>query len=130
MSTYLLDANVAIALTVFEHEHHQRAMTWLRHVEAVALCPIVQGALVRYLVRVGSADSAPRALTQVRELRKVEFWPDSLSYEDVPLSDLRGHRQVTDVYLAALAASHGGKLATLDAALAQLRPDDVVLIPE
>lgn len=41
------------------------------------------------------------------------FWPD-----DIPMTDLAGkmnrHSQVTDFYLAALAKSKNGKLATLD----------------
>ena len=51
--TYLLDANVLIALTVAEHEHHERASTWAATVNRFAVCPIVEGALVRFLVRTG-----------------------------------------------------------------------------
>jgi predicted nucleic acid-binding protein len=39
-----------------------------------------------------------------------------------------GHKQATDAYLAALAASRGGQLATLDEGLASLGLDHVVLI--
>ncbi|MGL5928860.1 MAG: hypothetical protein ACRCY8_08000 [Dermatophilaceae bacterium] len=48
----------------------------------------------------------------------VEFWPDSISDADVDPADIRGHRQVTDSYLLALAESRGARLATFDAALA------------
>ena len=51
--TYLLDANVLIALTVAEHEHHDRASTWAATINGFAVCPIVEGALVRFLVRTG-----------------------------------------------------------------------------
>lgn len=71
--TFLLDANVLIALTLQEHEHHQR----LGH------------------------DSC-------------EFWADDIRYAQVEMSDVLGHRQVPGVYLAALAAVHGGLLATFD----------------
>jgi hypothetical protein len=39
LSTYLLDANVLIALTVVEHEHHDRASEWLGQVEASGSIP-------------------------------------------------------------------------------------------
>lgn len=40
-----------------------------------------------------------------------------------------GHRQVTDVHLAAIAARHGGRLATLDRGVAEaLHPDDRALV--
>lgn len=55
------------------------------------------------------------------------FWPDITSYLDVPSNGIRGHKQLTDAYLAALARAHGGVLATMDKALAALIPD-VVLI--
>ncbi len=42
---------------------------------------------------------------------------------------IRGHRQVTDAWLVELARRRGGRLATLDASLATLHPDTVVLIP-
>lgn len=46
-----------------------------------------------------------------------EFWPDSLSLLDHPLVDdtcLLSATQITDSYLLALAAKHGGMLATFD----------------
>lgn len=43
-------------------------------------------------------------------------------------SSLQGHRQVTDDYLALLTASHQGRLATLDRALAGRHPDSTALI--
>lgn len=131
MSSYLLDSNVAIALTVREHEHHDRALSWLAQAETVALCPIVQGALIRYLVRVGSGARASREALRLAGIAPVvQFWADSLSYADVPMDDVRGHRQVTDVYLAALAASRGARLATFDVPLTHLRPDQTILVPE
>jgi predicted nucleic acid-binding protein len=54
-ATYLLDANTLIALVISDHEHHDRAARWAAGVEEIALCPIVEGALVRFLVRVGES---------------------------------------------------------------------------
>jgi hypothetical protein len=132
MTTYLLDANVLIALTVEEHEHHERVATWMRGVARVALCPIVEGALVRFLVRVGESVSvASEVLRLLHANPNCTFWPDSVTYAQADLSGVLGHRQVTDAYLVALVASHPeARLATLDRALAQLCPDVADLIAE
>ena len=132
MTTYLLDANVLIALTVEEHEHHLRVAAWLVGVESVALCPIVEGSFVRFLVRIGeSVGVAAEVLRLMHADPRCEFWPDSVSYADADISGVRGHRQVTDAYLVALVASRGeARLATLDAALAQASPELTALIAE
>lgn len=130
MITYLLDANVLIALTVAEHEHHERSSRWAAQIERFAVCPDVEGALIRFLVRIGeSATTATEVLRAVYAVPGCEFWPDSLSYVDVGVGHVRGHRQVTDAYLASLAAANAGMLATLDEALAEELPDKVVLMP-
>jgi hypothetical protein len=40
---------------------------------------------------------------------------------------LRGHRQIMDAYLIALAAEHGGVLATLNRGAAALAPDPKIV---
>ena len=132
MTTYLLDANVLIALTVEEHEHHLQVAAWLAGVEGVALCPIVEGSLVRFLVRIGeSVAAATEVLRLLHAHPRCDFWADSVTYADADLSGVRGHRQVTDAYLVALVAAHGdARLATLDRALAQTHPQMTALIPE
>lgn len=130
MTTYLLDANVLIALTLVEHEHHDRASTWAAELGRFAVCPVVEGALVRFLVRIGeSAHVVAEVLRMVHRIPRCELWADSLSYGDVELDHVRRHRQVTDAYLASLAASRGGVLATFDEALAAELPDRVALVP-
>lgn len=132
MTTYLLDAHVLIALTVQEHEHHRRVAAWAADVDHVALCPIVEGALVRWLVRVGErATVAVDVLRRLHADARCEFWPDSLSYAAADLSGIRGHRQVTDAYLVALVASRGdARLATLDRALARTSPETTALLAD
>lgn len=128
--TWLLDSSVVIALTVAEHEHHQRALRWASTAESWAMCPIVEGALARFLIRIGeSAGAAQTVLHRLRNVAGREFWPDSLSYIDTDLRHVRGHRQVTDAYLVSLALAHGARLATLDQGLAAEKPDAVTLIP-
>lgn len=131
MTTYLLDANVLIALTVAEHEHHGSASRWAAGVDQFAVCPVVEGALIRFLVRIGeSARAASELLRALRAMPQCNFWADSLSYVDVELGHVRGHRQVTDAYLVSLAAGMpGSRLATLDGGLARDLPDLTVLVP-
>jgi predicted nucleic acid-binding protein len=76
---YLVDANVLIALSVTDHEYHDRAATWSVAVDTFAVCPIVEGSLVRFLTRMGAG--APVAISLLERLRsggRCEFWPDSL----------------------------------------------------
>lgn len=128
--TVLLDANVLIALVVAEHVHHDAAADWLAESDAgFATCPITQGSLVRFLVRAGQSAAAARdVVSAVETSKRHEFWPDSVSFGDVEVGGVVGHRQVTDAYLAQLARSRDGRLATLDSGLAHLHSDVAVLI--
>jgi len=128
-ATYLLDANTLIALVIADHEHHDTAAQWAAGVEEIALCPIVEGALVRFLVRVGeSPTTAIATLSALYGSQRCAFWPDAISYAAAELGHVIGHRQVTDAYLAALAASRGCRLATFDQALAEVLPNETELI--
>jgi len=129
--TALLDANVLIALVVADHVHHDAAAEWLSASDtAFATCPITQGSLTRFLLRAGqSAAAAQQVVSAVSSSERHEFWPDSVSFADVRLSGVVGHRQVTDAYLAQLARHHAGELATLDDGLAHLHNDVALLIP-
>ena len=132
MSIHLVDANVLIALLVPDHQHHSAAESWmdgLEDADLIASDPAVEGALTRYAVRIGhSAAQVQRTLRRVHEIARWRFWPDGLPYADSDLSTVRGHRQVTDSYLASLARHHGGRLVTFDRALAARFPDVVDLI--
>jgi uncharacterized protein len=129
--TVLLDANVLIALLVNEHVHHSSAETWfLGQTDGFATCPITQGSLIRLLVREGQTAEAARSL--LRDLagdERHEFWPDDVTYADVPTTGIIGHRQVTDAYLAQLARSRASRLATFDQALAKIHADVTDLVP-
>lgn len=130
MRTHLLDASVLIPILADEHVHHERAMGWVRGVRQLATCPVVEGAWLRFAVRLGArAVEAREILTALGSRADVEFWPDSLSYADAALDRVRGHRQVTDAYLVSLAASRGGVLATLDEGLAREFPETSLLVP-
>ncbi|HET7209812.1 MAG TPA: TA system VapC family ribonuclease toxin [Terriglobales bacterium] len=133
MAKYLLDVNVLIALFWPAHESHARVQQWFRHHshEGWATCPLTQLGFVRIVSNVAFSPDAVRAedATQLLEenLKRSDhhFWPDDLSFVDAlrPVRSLpRGHRQVTDAYLVALALHRKGKLATLDKSLAGMLP--------
>jgi uncharacterized protein len=129
--TALLDANVLIALVVTEHVHHDAAAEWLLESgTGFATCPITEGSLVRFLVRTGQSAAAARDVVgAVASANRHEFWPDTVSFADVEVDGVVGHRQLTDAYLAQLARIHKGQLVTLDSGLAHLHNDVAVLIP-
>ncbi|MGL5860069.1 MAG: PIN domain-containing protein [Phycicoccus sp.] len=118
----LLDANVLIPLVVTGHEFAPVARRWFADTARTATCPVVEGALARFLVRTGERGHTVREVIAAIRDAGVEFWPDSISYADVDLAGVRGHRQVTDSYLLALAESRDARLATFDAALAARSP--------
>jgi len=128
---YLLDSNVVIALADHAHLHRSRCDSWFKTINHFALCPISEGALVRFIMRTGKSPAvAVAVLRKNAALDGYEFWPDAVSYMDADLSRIMGHQQVTDAYLIALVRNHpGSKLATLDEGLADLYPEDAYLIP-
>lgn len=130
--TFLLDGNVLVALTTPEHVHHEAAHRWLGRQRSprLATCPITQGTLLRVTLRAGgSVHQALNVLAGLAASPTHEFWPDHLTFLDVPLDGVVGHRQVTDAYLADLARAHQATLATFDRGLSLLHPDTVELVP-
>jgi toxin-antitoxin system PIN domain toxin len=129
--TVLQDANVLIALLVSDHVHHSSAETWfLGLTDGFATCPITQGSLIRLLVREGQTAEAARFLLRgLAADERHEFWPDDVTYAEVPTAGIIGHRQVTDAYLAQLARSRASRLATFDQALAKIHADVTDLVP-
>ena len=128
--TYLLDCNVLIALATPEHSLNARAAAWFVKGYRFATCPITQGALLRFHLRVGveaTAKSAKLLLESISSLPRHEFWPDDVSYVDISAKGITGHRQVTDAYLVLLARTHGGSVATMDQALAAVHAGTTLL---
>jgi uncharacterized protein len=128
--THLLDGNVLVALVVPDHVHHDAARSWFTGAGPFATCPTVQGTLLRLLLRQGSnAARAGAVLATVVAHPAHRQWLDDITYAQVDLSTVLGHRQVTDAYLAALARSRGGRVATLDRGFAAAAPDVADLVP-
>lgn len=126
----LLDGNVLVALVVAEHVHHAAARAWFRRVGQFATCPTVQGTLLRLLIRQGmSTPDARETLAAVTGHAHHVQWLDDLSYLEIDLSRILGHRQVTDAYLAGLARARQGRVATLDRGFAMTASDVAELVP-
>lgn len=122
---YLLDVNVLVALFDPSHIHHDAAHHWLGGIEDAgwATCPITENGFVRVISNPGYPGRRTRVADAVERLRSFTergdhvFWPDDVSILDlgaVAAHHLTGHREVTDAFLLALAAHHGGALATFD----------------
>ena len=126
----LLDSSVLIAAAFQAHVHNAAADLWLGSFGgSYATSPITQGALVRAALRneISFAD-ALELLALVTADTRHEFWADDIPFYRVPARGLVGHRQVTDAYLAQLARHRGGRVATLDRAMAAAHPDVAELI--
>lgn len=65
---------------------------------------------------------------RIREQPWHRFVPDSLPFDGAMMRGVIGHRQLTDAYLVALAASAGARLVTLDRGLAALHRPAALLI--
>ena len=120
----LLDVNVLIAMLDANHAHHVTVSEWFAaHVEAGwASCPLTQNGCVRivsqprYPNTLGVAEAVARLQAAVSTPWH-EFFADDVSLLDdavVNRRQLLSPRQLTDVYLLALAAAHGARLVTLD----------------
>jgi uncharacterized protein len=118
----LLDVNVLVALFDPEHIHHEAAHAWFgaRRPGGWATCPLTENGLVRILSNPAYSSRAARPAEIARRLGTFRasgghtFWPDDVSLCDPGFSLSVGHRQLTDVYLLALAVRHGGTLASFD----------------
>jgi toxin-antitoxin system PIN domain toxin len=120
----LLDVNVLIALMDAGHIHHEMAINWLEKNLSFgwASCPITQNGCIRIMSQPNYPGALPVAQVANRLAEAVgsiehEFWPDSISLLDPSIfgwTRVLGHRQVTDIYLLALAVQNGGRFVTLD----------------
>lgn len=125
---FLLDVNVLVALCDADHVHHDLAHDWFADEgsSAWATCAVTENGFLRVLTNPAYHSVGLRPATVVPLLRRLcaarghRFWEDAVSLRDEKVFDLsyvRGHRQLTDVYLLGLAARKGGSLATFDRAI-------------
>jgi toxin-antitoxin system PIN domain toxin len=120
----LLDVNVLIALLDADHSLHRRAHEWFgaQMHAGWASCPITQNGCVRVMSHPGYPNALPvsaivERLADATASVQHQFWPDDVSVLDRDLIDstrVHGPRQLTDLYLLALAIRHGGRFVTFD----------------
>lgn len=123
----LLDVNVLIALLDQDHALHERARGWFAvNLRAGwASCPITQNGCMRIMSHAGYPNPLPvgavmERLAEATAARDHAFWADDLSLLDPEVADrthIHGPRQVTDLYLLALAVHHRGRFVTFDSSI-------------
>ncbi len=103
---------------------HAQALRWFaaRAGDGWASCPITQNGCVRIM----SHPNYPNPLKVAAIMERLgeaiatdehEFWPDDVSLLDSRIADrnrIHGPRQVTDLYLLALAVHQGGCFVSFD----------------
>lgn len=144
--TALPDVNFLVALFDARHVNHETAHRWFGAAGATdwATCSITENGCARVL----SNPAYPTvSTTPVEALHRLARFCDSGGHrfwaDDAPLRELLdddakarllGHRQLTDVHLAALASRRGGRLVTFDGrlhrSLAGTRLGEAVLLVE
>ena len=121
----LLDVNVLIALFDPDHAHHELAHDWFsdNRRDGWATCPVTENGFLRVLSNPAYGSALHRLPDLMVRLRTFcgaphhRFWPDAVSLRDATLFDpglIRGHRQLTDIYLLGLAKKKEGCLVTFD----------------
>jgi len=120
---HLLDVNVLLAAIWANHPQHARAFAWLAG-KTVLLCPLCELGFLRVSTN-KKAINAPMAqartlLAQFATDRKAERIADDLPAIS---SQPKMSEQVTDFYLADLAARHGARLGTFDQAIKHMAAD-------
>ncbi len=128
----LFDVNFLLALLDQEHLFHARARSWwaTERQHGWASCPLSQNGFVRIISQrsylpLRSTSDAIAMLARAIARPDHTFWHDSISLLDTGLIDhsrVLGPRQLTDIYLLALAVHNGGRLVTLDTSIS---PDAV-----
>jgi toxin-antitoxin system PIN domain toxin len=123
--TYLLDVSLLIALIDENHVHHTAVAEWFQQEggQSWSTCPLTENGALRvlsshaYPVKFEKPRQVFEVLLALRRQGHHQFWADDISLLDL-LEESPGFsvpsQHVTDIYLLALAARHGNKLATLD----------------
>lgn len=139
----LLDVNVLLALFDSDHSDHHRAREWLGSEigPGWASCAITENGFVRIISQPRYPSPIPPklAVERLRTATETEhhtFWDSDLSFLDkrtIRADRVHGAKQVTDVYLLALAVHHGGRFVTFDRsiplqAVVRARPENLVLL--
>ena len=120
----MLDVNVLISLIDEANLRHLDVAHWFNanYADGWLTCPLTQNGCVRILSQprypgaISLVEAGERLRTAISTERH-QFLADDISILDDTLVDtgrVSGHRQLTDVYLLALAVAHDARLVTLD----------------
>jgi uncharacterized protein len=120
----LFDVNLLVALLDEQHVHHSRAHHWWTTARdrGWASCPLTENGFIRVISQPAyphslSVSAAHELLGKQTADTDHVFWPADVSVLDGAVFNrekILGPKQLTDVYLLALAVAHGGCLATMD----------------
>lgn len=123
----LLDINVLIALLDQDHSMHAQAGRWFaaRAGGGWASCPITQNGCVRIMSHANypnplNVGAIMERLGDAIATAQHQFWTDDISLLDSRIADptrIHGPRQVTDLYLLALAVRRGGCFVSFDSSI-------------
>ena len=118
------DVNILIALVDDEHAHHRKASDWFENDrrQEWATCPITQNGCLRIVSQPRYSNSMSiadvmRRLHELTDTTDHQFIADDISLLTpgrIDINEVFGHRQLTDVYLLALAVEHDLQFVTLD----------------
>jgi toxin-antitoxin system PIN domain toxin len=120
----LLDVNVLIAAHDPDHVFFGTARHWMAdNAQAgFASCPLTQNGCVRIMSQKSYANpfdmgTLMQVVGETCASSAFEFWAEDISLFDATRFDhnkIHGHRQLTDLYLLALAVKHHGRFLTFD----------------
>ena len=120
----LLDVNVLIAVLDPDHAFHRTASGWLaEHAEhGWASCPLTQNGCIRIMAQPGYSSPVGMGLVMAHLQAMCESPAHRFMADDVSLlsptvfnhAHIHGHRQITDVYLLALAVKKAARMVTFE----------------
>lgn len=130
MPIALPDVNVLLALMDSSHIHYAAANNWfaVASQQGWATCSHTENGFARIIsgstyagVRLSPSDALTTLDMLIQNHRQNHhFWSDSVSLRDAALVDttrIRGHKQLTDIYLLALCQHQQGTFVTFDQGL-------------
>lgn len=113
--THLLDVNVLLAAIWDSHPLHERAFAGIK-AKRIAVCPLTELGFIRISTNPKATINAPMDKAHELLQRFIQERSASRIPDDLPALESKPTKsdEVTDCYLAELAARHDMKFATLD----------------
>ncbi len=127
MQIELPDISVLVALHDRKHSGHDKAHNWLEQIGHLgwATCPLTENGFVRVFTQTQYPNNLTGVSATLSLLENLiqnyesthHFWADEISLRDRNLFNspiIKGHKQITDVYLLGLCQKNSGTFVTLD----------------